>query len=244
MKGGNVMPLYCNKEYKKLIRPLPDFTERDMYDIPVIKKQEIDITNLNNGKWLIGCNNVSYKDKHPEQKIVHMFKYDRVLSMAYNNPDKFLEKTSKYYAICTPDFSMDKKMDFPLVLKAVYDNRWMGAYAQANGRKVIACVGWTTKETYDICFAGLEDGAVFIISTIGSDNKISNDEFIRGYNEMRTRFPLSKIICVGNKIQGMDSDICYVKYKESFGNWDRYNNYWQPKLFNWDNSLSENLICG
>ena len=35
------MPLYGNKDYKKLIRPLPDFTERDIYDIPIIKKQDI-----------------------------------------------------------------------------------------------------------------------------------------------------------------------------------------------------------
>ena len=30
------MPLYGNKDYKRLIRPLPDFTERDIYDIPII----------------------------------------------------------------------------------------------------------------------------------------------------------------------------------------------------------------
>ena len=47
----------------------------------------------------------------------------------------------------------------------------------------------------------------------------------RGYNEIRY---------LGNKIAEMNNDISYVKYKNSFNNWNKYQNYWQSSLFNWD----------
>ena len=98
-------------------------------------------------------------------------KNDNDLLRAYNNIDNFLKKTSGYYATSTFDFSMDKKMDFPQILSAVYANRWSGSYMQSNGKKVTSCVGWLDKTTYDVCFAGLEDGSVFIISNIGTKNE-------------------------------------------------------------------------
>lgn len=32
----------------------------------------------------------------------------------------------------------------------------------------------------------------------------------------------------------MDNDVCYVSYEESFGNHDKYNDYYQMKLFDWN----------
>jgi hypothetical protein len=51
---------------------------------------------------------------------------------------------------------------------------------------------------------------------------------------MRRRFPDSKIICVGDKISGMDNDVHFVPYSESFGNWDQYPGFWQMRLINAD----------
>ena len=67
---------------------------------------------------------------------------------------------------------------------------------------VIPTVGWTNSDTYDICFSGLRDGGVFIISTLGTNNIVSYREFIPGYNEMRKRFPNTQIICVGDVLYG------------------------------------------
>lgn len=39
----------------------------------------------------------------------------------------------------------------------------------------------------------------------------------------------------------MDSDICFVKYEESFGTFDAHCDYWQPKLFNWDMTISKGV---
>ena len=82
-----------------------------------------------------------------------------------------------------------------------------------------------------------EDGGVFIISSLGVDNEECAPVFLRGYYKMRTLFPDSKIICLGNRINGMDNDILFVPYKESFGNWEQYPGYWQMSLLNTDGTL-------
>lgn len=235
------MPVYDNKTYTKLMRPLPNFIERDIYNIPVMEPCKINISQMNNGLWLINMKNLSSKDKHPESKIVHSFCHDDTLVREFNNPYRYLEKTAKYLAASSFDFSMDSKMDFKQVLCATYDNRWTGAFLQSHGKPSMATVGWTTPEFYDITFAGLRDGGVFIISTLGTNNLLSYDEFIQGYHELRTRFPNSQLICVGDKLKGMDSDICFVKYEESFGTFDAHCDYWQPKLFNWDMTISKGV---
>ena len=233
------MPTYVNRKYIELIRPLPDFVRKDIYDIPFIEPTPISISEMNNGLWLINMKNVSNKDKYPDRKIVHSFCYDDTLIREYKNPVKYLHKVAKYYAVSSFDFSMDIKMDLPQILSAIYASRWSGAFMQSNGKLVIPTVGWLKPDTYDICLAGLCDGGIFIISTLGANNSESSHIFIRGYHEMRSRFPNTKIICVGDPIDGMDNDVCFVQYEDSFGNWDRYQDFWQPKLINWDGTIPE-----
>ena len=238
-KGGIIIPVYSNKDYINIIRPLPAYIERDFLDIPYIQPENINISFINNGLWLINLKNISKNDKHPQNKIIHSFCFDRDFKRFYNAPNKHLSTVSKYLAFCTFDFSMDKKMDCFNILNAVYRNRWIGAYFQSFGIRVIPTVGWVTSETYDICFSGLKDGGVFIISTLGANNTISYTDFIEGYKEMRKRFPNTQIICVGDRLKGMEDDICYVAYEDTFGNNDKYRDFYQPKLFNWDNTITE-----
>jgi len=123
------------------------------------------------------------------------------------------------------------------LIDATFKNRWSGVWQQTNGiSKVAVTVGWVFKDTYDICFAGIEDGTLLIISTLGVCNTFSKEVFLAGYQEMRKRFPSSQVICLGNRFDEMDADVCFVKYKNSFGNWDKYQNYWQPSFINWDNT--------
>lgn len=236
------MPYYSNTEYIKLVRPLPNFVHRDIYDIPFIEKDDIDISDICNGKWLISPNNMSSKDKFANRKIVHSFRFDKELIRYFNNPIQFLHKASAYYAITSFDFSMSPQMGFHEIYEATYNNRWIGAFAQSLGKKVIPTVGWVDKKYYDITFAGLRDGSVIIISTLGANNEESRPVFLNGYYDLRTRFPNSKILCVGDRIQGMDYDIYYIKYKESFGYEDIRTGYWQPQFINRDLSISKGVI--
>lgn len=232
------MPVYNNLEYYRIKRPLPKYVNRDIMGIPFIEADNIDISNINNGKWLISLNNASSKDKLANCKIVHSFKCDDVLRRWYNQPFKYLEHIAQYYAVSSFDFSMDQEMLFPQVFMAVFANRWSGAFAQAHGKKVIPTVGWTTPQFYDLCFAGLRNGGTVLISTLGANNKDADRIFLSGYHEFRDRFPDSKIICVGDKIPGIDTDVCMVKYTDSFGYWNRKSSYWQPSFVNWDMSIA------
>lgn len=233
------MPIYENSEYIRIKRPLPDFVDRDQFDIPYIEPDQLDISDINNGKWLVSMNNLFPKDELAGRKIVHAFKDDRVLRRWYNQPFKYLHRVAPYYAVASFDFSMDESMGFPQIFMATWQNRWMGAFLQTNGKKVIPTVGWTTSDFFDLCFSGLRNGGVFFISTLGAKNEESKSDFLAGYHELRTRYPDSKIICLGNKIDGMDTDVCLVRYQDSFGCWNRRSKYWQPRLINWDGSIPE-----
>lgn len=129
---------------------------------------------------------------------------------------------------------MHDGMDPSNIISATYANRWIGSFMQTHGKNVLPTVGWVKPDTYRICFAGLRNGGTFIISTLGVNNVVSKPDFMSGYYYMREHFPDSKIICLGCKVDEMDSDICYVPYKNSFGNWEKYPGYWQPTLWNWD----------
>lgn len=152
------MPTYSNKEYIELIRPIPKDWPLDIFGIPFIKKSNINISDLNNGKWLIGINNVNRNDRNMSKKIVHSFKFDKELERFYSKPYFMLERVSGYYATATLDFSMDLKMKPAQIINATFKNRWIGMFLQTHGyEKVIVTVGRVDKDTYDICFAGIED---------------------------------------------------------------------------------------
>ena len=231
------MPIYGNKDYIKILRPIPSNWPKDIEGIPFVRKSEIDISNVNNGKWLIGIHNINNNSKNLNKKICHCFKYDKDLNRFYNNPFLMLERMTKCYAASTLDISMHKEMQRAQIIEATFKNRWSGIWLQMNGfEKVIVTVGWVKPDTYDICFAGIEDGTTLLISTLGVCNDEAKDDFILGYNEMIRRFPNSKIICVGNKLKGMNDNTCFVSYRQAFGTRDKKINYYQPRLFNWDNS--------
>ena len=82
--------IYKRKDYINLMRPIPTYWKRDIYGIPFIKRNDFDISYLNNGKFLISPNNISIKDKNKYNKIVHCFKDDKVLERIYNDPTKFI----------------------------------------------------------------------------------------------------------------------------------------------------------
>ncbi len=235
------MPNYKYKEYLRIMRPIPDDWPLDIYGIPFVKKSKIDLSLLNTKIKLVSLSNISIKDKNANEKIVHAFKYDKELERPYNDPISKLPVLARYYAISTLDFSMHKGMKEAQIIDATFKNRWSGAFVQANGySNVIVTVGWVDADTYDICFAGIEDGTVLMISTLGVNNNQCIQDFKNGYYEMRRRFPNSPIICVGDRLSFMEDDVHYVKYAESFGY--KNLNFWQPSIFNLVNE-EEVILC-
>ncbi len=229
------MPTYNNRDYIKIIRPIPNGWPKDIEGIPFVKKSDVDISDINNGKWLISVSNINNKSKNLGRKIAHCFKFDSELNRFYQNPFLALARMTKCYAASTFDISMHEEMQRAQIIGATFKNRWSGAWLQMNGYdRVFVTVGWVKPNTYDVCFAGIENGSPLMISTLGVCNEDSKTDFLLGYNEMRKRFPDSQVICLGERLNGMGGDICYVNYDQSFGNLDSRQDFWQAKLFNWD----------
>ena len=113
----------------------------------------------------------------------------------------------------TPDFSMFVEMPIALQLFATFKNRWVGAYLQGQGIKVIPTVRWGDLTSFNFCFDGIEKGSIVAVSTIGVKKQKSH--FMLGYNEMLSRIKPSKIICCGKPFDEMKGDIIEVDYAKT-----------------------------
>lgn len=72
------------------------------YQIPLIRKQDIDLDTIN----LIGYSDTKRDDKENAYKTVHFFTYDWLFDKVYENAADLAEKLRQYYALLSPDFSM------------------------------------------------------------------------------------------------------------------------------------------
>lgn len=231
MVKGAFMPSYSGDELFGILRPLPQRIKRGAYSIPVVPKAEIDLKNLGNGIFLQGFKNCTAKDVHCENKIVHFFLNDRELDRIYRKPLKHVPTLVKYNAVRTPDFSRFKERDEFGIINATYKNRYVGALWSSYGIKVIPTIGWAGEDSFPICFEGVEQGSTVSISTLGihSDRECV-DAFLTGFKQRKERIRPSKIICLGDFVDGMDTEnVFFVPYRESFGR--QFKNGWQLRLF-------------
>lgn len=231
------MPIYNTQKFTNVMRPEPIGWEKDIFDIPFIEKEELPISLMETDLFLINPSNISKSDTDKERKIVHSFLFDDSLEREYNNPMKFLEKISGYYGVTSLDFSMHPGMNKWSIIQAIAKSRWFGRYIQSYGIRVYPTVGWVDEDTYDICFAGLRDGSIFFISTLGVNNQECRPLFLKGLQELRKRFPNSMQICVGQNMTGIPSDVCVIPYEDTFGGKKQLSQRNQMRLFNWDETI-------
>lgn len=179
------------------------------YDIPLVRKQEIDINAIE----LIPSTNTKSNDKNNIHKGVHFFVDDYRFEGIYNNPNKSLGKFSQYKFLLTPDFSTYAEMDIWKQIENVAKNRWCGSYWQSKGLTVIPTISWSTPKSYDFCFDGVEKKSIVAIGMIGC--KKEKTAFLRGYNEMINRINPQAIICYGNPFEEMQGNIVQIDYLNS-----------------------------
>ena len=175
---------------------------------------------------LIGFDKTNLQDQNHLSRMAHFFLYDYRFERVWKNPDKDIEKLSRYRAVLSPDFSMYLEMAPVMQLYNVFRNRWCGAYWTSKGMRVVPSVNWGDESTFDFCFDGIEKGSVVAVSTYMAsehDNRKDQKEwFIAGYNEMLRRVEPEKIICYNTPFPEMQGDIIYVDYEMS--SW-KYMNY-------------------
>lgn len=185
----------------KLIRN--QFETVGKYNIPFIKKDDINLENID----LWGYTKTKMNDTENAHKVVHFFTYDWNFESVYDNPEKAMEKLEQYYAILTPDFSTYEDMPLALQIYNLFRNRWCGAYFQSMGKKVIPTVEWDDR-LYDCCFLGIEEGSVVAISTY--KRQIKPQDYLEGYNKMLEVIKPKAVICYGEKIDGMKGNVIEI----------------------------------
>jgi hypothetical protein len=132
----------------------------------------------------------------------------------WTRPLKALEALQPYRMLLSPDFSL--YIDWPRTLQIwnTYRNRWCGAFWQAQGFIVIPTICWSTPDSYDFCFLGVEPRSLVAISTVGVDldHPMQRHLFMEGFEELVSRLSPSAVLCYGRapqEVQRLTKVICY-----------------------------------
>ncbi|MCF0150981.1 MAG: DUF4417 domain-containing protein [Firmicutes bacterium] len=180
------------------------------WQIPIVERQFIDLNDV----ALISYSDIRSNDNEiNKKKGVHFFIDDYRFEGIYRNPERSLSRLSQYRFLLTPDYSTYSDMNYWRQLESVAHSRWVGAYWQDEGQRVVPTISWSTPESYEFCFDGVEKHSIVAIGMIGC--KRSKREFLSGYTEMLNRIEPSSIICFGAPFKEMQGNLLVVDYRES-----------------------------
>lgn len=171
------------------------------YEIPKIKKQDIDVDKIKFLSYVNAKNN----DDENKDKTIHFYTYDWKFEKVYEKADEEFEKLSQYYCLLSPDFSIFTNMPIALQIASVFKSRWCGAYWQSKGLRVIPAVSWGDERSFDFCFDGIEEGSIVAVCTYCREN--CEEEFMLGYNEMMKRIKPSMVLCYDEPFKSMTGNI-------------------------------------
>ena len=190
------------KKKQNLVRN--NFETVGKYNIPIVKKQKLNIEDLE--PWCYSKTKIG--DKENERKIIHFFTYDWLYENVYNKPEKTMEKLEQYYALMTPDFSLYSDMPLSLQIYNTFKNRWCGAFWQSQGKLVIPTISWSKEESFEFCFDGVEKGSIVAVSTYRQEKY--EKEFMNGYNKMLEIIQPLKVLCYGEPFKDMGDNVIFL----------------------------------
>ena len=218
-----------DKEIKNNMFLRNDFKGKGIFEIPIIKKENVSLKDLS----LIGYDKLSTNDF---DKIVHFFLDDYKFEALWNNPEPRIERLSKYKAVLSPQFSLYKEMPMSLKIFNTFRNRWCGAYFQKNGIKVIPSLSWGESDTFWFCFDGIEKGSIVAVATLGVRKE--KELFMQGYNELLRKIQPSAIICYGKPFEEMKGNVIEVDYSKTN---NRSKGYVIHKTYIFDDYVEEGM---
>jgi hypothetical protein len=180
--------------------------------MPFVYRQNIDLEYLQ----LIGYNQTStlplLGGTNKQCKTVHFFLDDYRFEDVWSEPSRQLKKLRQYKQVLGPDFSAYTLMPLELQRWNIFRSKWCCAYWQQQGLAVIPTVNWSTEESYDWAFDGIEEGSVVALSTVGCYSV--EEGFMHGFKAMVERIKPSKVVNYGKNFDGMEklADIVRVPY--------------------------------
>jgi Domain of unknown function (DUF4417) len=145
--------------------------------------------------------NSRFAHEHPDRRAaLHFFLDDYRFETVWTRVDQSLAKAQAYGTALTPDFSLWLEMPLAMQVWQTYRNRWIGAHWQAHGVTVIPTITWAGPPSYPFCFAGVDQGAIVAVSSVGS----YDTDFRDGWHEMLARINPSRILVYGRILACME----------------------------------------
>lgn len=130
---------------------------------------------------------------------VTCFESDNELEELWYSPKSFVHTLTRYNCFCEPDFSLKVKSPLSIQIANTYRNQAIAFYMQEHDVKVIPCMAWSSRESFEFCFDGHEKGGVVIVSTIGTlKDERSSMYFRAGFTEMLKRISPDSVILYGD----------------------------------------------
>lgn len=206
-------------------RPLFGHFKKDQFDIPIPKLEHYDIHEIDNCSISSISNLKSARGKR--QKIVSGFASDKLLNSIWNHPFRLSKAGKNYFAVMTPDMSINPSMDKAQIIFATYQNRWMGCFLQQYGIRVLISVSWALPDSYDICLNSIPFGSPVAVSTLGCHKESSKKIFLDGLNEVKKRVNPPFIVLFGRPIPGMTGE---------------YVNFWYEDMVNANTKYQQTLL--
>ena len=198
------------RQNPKLLRN--DFQTTGKFSMPVLRKCTVDITSIQ----LLASDHMRITDNSANiLKTVHFFVEDNKLDRYYNDPEKYLSRLAQYPHILTPDYSLYTDMPMAIQIYNTFKNRWCGAYWQEYGLSVIPTVSWSTENSFEFCFDGIDYSSVVAISTLGG--LTDKELFLRGYSELKARVSPAQVLCFGKAFPEMGDEVISVDYLKTTG---------------------------
>lgn len=179
------------------------FESDNEWGIPLIRRTPLADTPA----WLAPYR-VRIRTNKPMTGATHFFLDDYRFESVWKRPRHALQAVKRLPYVLSPDFSLYRNWPLTLQLWNVYRNRWCGAFWQAQGLIVIPTISWSTPDSYQFCFTGVEQNSMIAISTVGTKRDFLGEHyFLSGFEQMIHRLSPSRVLCYGpapSDVKGTD----------------------------------------
>ncbi|AVI04229.1 hypothetical protein SEA_FAYELY_1 [Mycobacterium phage Fayely] len=151
---------------------------------------------------------------------LHFFLDDYRFETVWSSPERLFPRVAAVGAALTPDFSLWTDMPRAAQVWNTFRSRWVGAYWQSRGIRVIPTACWSTPDSYEFCFDGIPEGSVVALSSMGiQSNKAEQALFRAGVQELLDRKHPHTVLAYGKLRYCDDIDLPEVVEYPTF--WDR-----------------------
>lgn len=153
--------------------------------------------------------------------VVHFFTEDYRFEQLWTSPDRFLGYMTPEHWCLTPDFSLYTDHPPAVHLWNLFRSRWLGAYWQREGLRVIPTVSWAGTKSHDYCFLGLPQEAVLAVSTVGVlKSQVATKLWKLGFQEMVSRLKPVQVVCCGALPKEFDAGVPVVHLKTFYSKFE------------------------